>query len=61
MLDRSGLLLSKTLPGSPTSNVKAVRSLGLEGVIAKRKLSLYVPGDRSDDWQKLKLENQQNS
>jgi len=39
--------------------VKAVRGLGLEGVIAKRKTSLYVPGDRSEDWQKLKLENQQ--
>ena len=48
-----------TLPGSPTAIVKAVRSLGLEGVIAKRKHSAYVPGERTDDWQKLKLENQQ--
>jgi bifunctional non-homologous end joining protein LigD len=32
---------------------------GLEGVIAKRKASLYVPGDRSEDWRKLKLENHQ--
>ena len=39
--------------------VEAVRGLGLEGVIAKRKHSLYVPGERTDDWQKLKLENQQ--
>ena len=36
-----------------------MRGLGLEGVIAKRKLSPYVPGERSEDWQKLKLENQQ--
>lgn len=28
-------------------------------MIAKRKQSLYVPGERSDDWQKLKLENHQ--
>ena len=28
-------------------------------MIAKRKLSPYVPGERSEDWQKLKLENQQ--
>jgi bifunctional non-homologous end joining protein LigD len=33
--------------------------MGLEGVIAKRKDSLYLAGERSDDWQKLKLENQQ--
>ena len=49
----------KALPGSPQEIVEAVRGLGLEGVIAKLKLSLYVPGERSDDWLKLKLENQQ--
>jgi ATP-dependent DNA ligase len=36
-----------------------VRGLGLEGVVAKRKGSLYEPGERTDAWQKLKLENQQ--
>jgi len=59
VLDGSGLLLSKDLPGTPATIVEAVRELGLEGVIAKRKASLYVPGERSDDWQKLKLEDQQ--
>jgi bifunctional non-homologous end joining protein LigD len=59
VLDGSGLLLSKPLPGSPQEIVGAVRGLGLEGVVAKRKLSPYVPGERSEDWQKLKLENQQ--
>jgi bifunctional non-homologous end joining protein LigD len=33
--------------------------LGLEGVVAKRKDSSYVPGERSQDWQKLKFELQQ--
>jgi bifunctional non-homologous end joining protein LigD len=33
--------------------------LGLEGVIAKRKDSRYVAGERSDAWQKLKLDRQQ--
>ena len=28
-------------------------------MVAKRKDSLYEPGERSDAWQKLKLENQQ--
>jgi bifunctional non-homologous end joining protein LigD len=59
VLEGSSLLLSKALPGSPQEIVDAVRGLGLEDVIAKRKLSVYAPGERSDDWQKVKLENQQ--
>jgi bifunctional non-homologous end joining protein LigD len=59
VLDGSSLLPSQELPGTVTAIVDAVRSLGLEGVIAKRKNSPYVAGERSDDWQKLKLENQQ--
>ena len=59
VLDGSGLLPSEELPGTVAAIVEAVRGLGLEGVIAKRKDSLYEPGERSDAWQKLKLENQQ--
>ena len=59
VLDGSGLLPSEELPGTAAAIVEAVRGLGLEGVIAKRKDSLYEPGERSDAWQKLKLENQQ--
>lgn len=51
--------ISDDLRGSATQVVEAVRSLGLEGVIAKRRGSLYQPGDRSSDWLKLKLDNQQ--
>jgi bifunctional non-homologous end joining protein LigD len=36
------------LPGTATEVVEAVRALGLEGVIAKRKDSLYQPGERSN-------------
>jgi bifunctional non-homologous end joining protein LigD len=39
--------------------VQAVRGVGGEGVIAKRKASTYQPGERSGDWVKLKLERQQ--
>ena len=53
------LLESEELPGTVAAIVEAVRGLGLEGVVAKRKDSLYEPGERSDAWQKLKLENQQ--
>ena len=36
--------------------MQAVWSMGLEGVIAKRKNSVYEPGERSRDWVKLKLD-----
>lgn len=51
--------ISADLPGSAAQVVEAVRSLKLEGVIAKRRGSTYQAGDRSGDWRKLKLENQQ--
>ena len=59
VLDGSGLLPSQELPGTVAALVEAVRGLGLEGVVAKRKDSMYEPAERSDAWQKLKLENQQ--
>lgn len=55
----SGILMSASLPGSATQVIDVVRGAGLEGVIAKRKGSLYVPGIRSDAWVKLKLDRQQ--
>lgn len=51
--------LSQDLPGSAADVVTAVRAAGLEGVLAKRKESIYQPGERSADWLKLKLERQQ--
>ena len=41
--------------------VAAARSLGLEGVIAKRKNYPYEPGERSGAWQKLELGLSQES
>jgi bifunctional non-homologous end joining protein LigD len=38
--------------------LEAAREKGLEGVIAKRASSRYVPGKRSRDWRKLKLHNE---
>jgi bifunctional non-homologous end joining protein LigD len=57
--DSTVIRLSNDLPGSAAQVVEAVRSLGLEGVIAKRRGSPYQPGNRSSDWLKAKLENQQ--
>jgi ATP-dependent DNA ligase len=49
VLAGSDLLVSRELPGTAAAIVDAVRGLGLEGVVAKRKNSLYVPGERSND------------
>lgn len=51
--------VSDDLPGSASQVVEAVCALGLEGVIAKRRGSMYQPGERSKNWLKLKLEHQQ--
>jgi ATP-dependent DNA ligase len=55
----AAIRLSQDLPGRAADVVKAVRAAGLEGVIAKRKDSIYQPAERSPDWLKLKLEHQQ--
>jgi bifunctional non-homologous end joining protein LigD len=55
----SVMRLSQELPGTAAEVVKAVRGAGLEGVIAKRRDSTYQPGERSNDWLKLKLDRQQ--
>ncbi len=59
VLDSSGILQSIELPGTPQQVIEAVAGLGLEGVIAKRRSSRYVPGERNNDWLKLKLDRQQ--
>lgn len=59
VIDGSGVLLSVDLEGTAQQVVAAVRDLGLEGVVAKRKTSRYVPGDRHTYWVKLKLDRQQ--
>lgn len=59
VIGRSGLLLLRELPGTLTQIIAAVQQYGLEGIVAKRKSSLYVPGERSADWLKLKMERQQ--
>jgi bifunctional non-homologous end joining protein LigD len=53
------LRLLQPLPGTTEEIVATVRELGLEGVIAKRKDSRYISGERSTDWLKLKLEHHQ--
>ena len=40
--------------GGGAAVLEATRAQGLEGVVAKRRTSPYLPGRRSDDWRKLK-------
>lgn len=58
-LGHSGILLLPSLAGSASQVIEAVRQLGLEGVVAKRKESRYEPALRTGAWVKLKLDKQQ--
>lgn len=50
----SALRVSRALEGDAATVLAAVRQLGLEGVVAKRRDAAY-PRPGSDDWQKVRL------
>jgi bifunctional non-homologous end joining protein LigD len=51
--------ISTTLRTSPEATpselIEAVREQGFEGIVAKRRASLYEPGKRSGAWQKMRV------
>lgn len=55
----SPVLLSDALPGSREDIERAVKSLGLEGIVAKRKRSPYAVGRRGDTWIKVRFARRQ--
>jgi DNA ligase D-like protein (predicted ligase) len=55
VVGNSGVLLSKSLPGTLSEILQAVKLHGLEGVVAKRLDSKYRAGERSKSWLKLPL------
>ncbi len=55
VLRGSDVEFSAELPGTPEDVVQAVASVGLEGVVAKRRDSKYEAGKRSGVWQKFKV------
>jgi bifunctional non-homologous end joining protein LigD len=59
VLEGSRVLRSEALPGTPEQIEQAVRSLKMEGVVAKRRLSIYEPGKRSKSWIKVKFNQRQ--
>lgn len=40
--------------------IRAVREQGLEGLVAKRLDSVYVPGQRSGAWRKMRVNRAQD-
>jgi len=59
VLRGSGLEYTSELPGAADVVIQAVSQVGLEGVVAKRRDSLYEPGLRSRAWLKFKLQSRQ--
>ena len=51
------MLRSTTL--EPSDLIRAAKELDIEGIIAKRKGSIYEPGKRSGAWLKYKIYNSQ--
>src|SRR5260370_14290968 len=52
---------SQAIEGRGTDLFRTAREHGLEGIIAKRKGSTYMPGKRSDSWLKIKSRMQQEA
>lgn len=50
---------SDPLPGTADQIEHAVRDLQLEGVVAKKRRSIYEPGRRSTGWMKVKFNRRQ--
>jgi bifunctional non-homologous end joining protein LigD len=59
VVEGSPVMLSEPLPGTPKQIERAVRRLGLEGVMAKRRDSRYEPGKRSGSWVKVRFARRQ--
>ena len=53
------LLRSGPLPGRPADIEQRIRAFGLEGIVAKGRMSTYPPGERSRDWVKVRFSPRQ--
>jgi len=55
----SAIRISKDFETSGVEFLAAAKKAGLEGIVAKRKDSLYVTGERTSDWLKIKAAKRQ--
>jgi bifunctional non-homologous end joining protein LigD len=58
-LEGASWAVPPAFPGPGDDVLAAAKARGLEGVVAKRKDSIYEPGKRSGAWVKVKLERMQ--
>jgi bifunctional non-homologous end joining protein LigD len=59
LIDGSEVRYSAELSGEPDAIVASIQHAGLEGVVAKRRASIYQARTRSVDWLKLRLGHSQ--
>jgi len=59
ILDGSDVRYNANLPGSPEEIIQTIKAAGLEGVIAKKRDSLYRTGTRVTTWLKFKINKAQ--
>lgn len=59
--DKGNIRMSKAFDTSGTEFFSAAEKAGLEGIIAKKADSLYVPDSRSKEWLKIKTEKRQEA
>jgi bifunctional non-homologous end joining protein LigD len=59
ILEGSELRYNANLPGSPRAILRTIESAGLEGIVAKKRDSLYRAGTRVTTWLKFKINKAQ--
>lgn len=57
--DHAAIKLSESFNADAINFFEAAKKLNLEGIMSKKKDSLYYPGKRSKDWLKIKTEKSQ--
>jgi ATP-dependent DNA ligase len=55
----SPVCLSETIDATPRELIRVAKEVGFEGIVAKRKDSLYESGKRTGAWLKLKINRAQ--
>ncbi|MEO6718952.1 MAG: DNA ligase D [Ferruginibacter sp.] len=61
MPDSDTIILSESFDSSGIEFYNSAEKLGLEGIMAKRADSTYVPGDRTRNWLKIKTQTRQEA
>jgi DNA ligase D-like protein (predicted ligase) len=54
-IDAAPIGLSENIEAAPTDMIRVAKEFGFEGIVAKRKDSLYEPGERTGAWVKYRV------